>query len=107
MTAAAGIFADIFRVIGLAGVRQSIFRSADRANQRSDGAKLARGAGSIRAIFHRLPIGFAAMALGRHEFVEVIIEEHDLPRDFLATERLELIEISHDDDFRGESGSAA
>ena len=76
----------VLRVIGLAGMRKPIFRAADRPDERGDGAETCRGAGPVGAILHRLSIGLAALALGGHQFIEVIIEKHNLARDLVAAQ---------------------
>ena len=57
---------NIFRVIGLTGMRQPILRSTNRAHKRCDGAQLCRGTGCVGAIFHCLSVSFATMALRSH-----------------------------------------
>ena len=63
---------------------QAKLRAADRTDERRDGAELGGGAGRLGAILHRLAVSLAAMALDGHQFVEVIIEEHDLAIDLVA-----------------------
>ena len=63
---------------------QTKLRAADRADERRDGAESGGSAGRLGAILHRLAVSLAAMSLDGHQFVEVIIEEHDLAVDLAA-----------------------
>src|SRR6267154_5337982 len=80
-----------------ARVREPEVCAAHRSYQSSHGAQLSGRASSGAAIPHCIAVGVECQTCGGFLLVENLVEEHNLARNLLAPERLQLVEIvDHD-----------
>src|SRR5207247_7819291 len=80
-----------------------LIRATDRPNQTRDSALSRRCARPVTSINNCFAISFAATTFSGHLFVEGIIEQHDLARDFVPRHRFQFVKISDGDQFGGNS----
>ena len=89
-----GNFRGVGSIISLAGMWQTVGRAADRTDERRNSAESGGRTRPVAAIDDGFSVSFSALALGRHLFVEGMIEKDDLAADFFFAQRSEFVEVA-------------